>query len=110
MELLERFEGDFGPNARFTTTVTDALDAPVTSGVRLVIASLVAGPWDGPGTPLVDVAMTHLGSGQWEWVPEEGDLAAGWWSMQVTHPDVASPSHGFGRLLVRQRLPVAEET
>jgi len=108
MDRLERFEGDYGPNARFTTTVLDADGVPVTSGVRLVAASLLAGPYDGPGVPLLDVEMSHLGDGVWEWEPADGDLRVGRWLLQVTHPDVASPSDSFGRLLVRPRLPVEE--
>lgn len=108
MDRLERFEDDHGPNACIKTTVTDAEGSPVTSGVRLIIGSLLAGPYDEPGIPLVDVEMTHLGDGEWRWDPEPGDLQPGWWMLQTTHPDVASPSDGFGRLLVRRRLPTPE--
>jgi len=108
MNWLERFEGDHGPNARFTTTVVDAEGSPVTSGVRLRAGSLLAGPYAEAGTPLFEAEMTHLGDGEWEWEPGEDDLKVGRWLLQVTHPDVASPSDSFGRLLVRPRLPVEE--
>lgn len=107
--VIERKVGDHGPSAAVLATVTDADGQPVTAGpVTLRVAAPVTGPYDSDGTHLLDAAMTHDGQGVWRWEPEEDDLIAGRWRVEVVAGDAVMPAGEHDTLLVRPRLPGEE--
>jgi hypothetical protein len=108
MTLIERMEGDHGPDAIIdAVAVVDVNGDPVVDGtLLLVIGQFMSGPYGAPGTALLTAEMTHEGDGTWRWEPQPGDLQVGRWRMQLLHSDVAIPSDRYGMLLVRPRLPM----
>ena len=108
MTVIERMEGDHGPDAVIdAVNVVDVNGDLVQDGeLRLVVAQPVSGPYTAAGTPLLVADLVHEGDGLWRWYPEPGDLQVGRWRLQLLHDTVAIPSGWYGTLLVLPRLPL----
>ena len=109
MSVIERREGDHGPDAVVDVlAVRDVNGEPVTSGLRMVVGQFMSGDFASLGTALLDADMQHLGDGDWRWTPQEGDLRVGRWRLELAHDTVTIPSASYGVLLVRPTLPRTE--
>ena len=103
---IEAKQGDVFPAVAVLVEIRDADGDPVTDGEpTLRVGTLVSGPYDEPGTHLLDADLNHVGEGIWRWEPEAGQLAVGRWRMEVHPGDGAVPHDGYGTLLVRPTIP-----
>lgn len=98
---VRRHEGDHGVEAAVYVDLFDGDGEPITSGApRLVVASLISGPFRQAGVPLVEADLAHVAGPTWTWVPGPGDLRAGLWRMTVAVGDVIVPRSGYGTMRV----------